>query len=185
MSGSDGAETGGIGGWRLDFRLCLKLHLSTLHLDRVHHRIAAVLLANLAGLFLDERREGIEVAGNFFSRLLLGFGKCPVEGFDLLPLGRRTRALYRKRLIHPRRRGARSLGVADQAICRMMLRCPLFVDAYALHRQERILWPPIALFANPHFLAPQVALNRVALRHLVVLKALRKTQPPAIAELAN
>src|ERR1700687_5504696 len=99
MSGSDGAETGGIGGWRLDFRLCLELYLSTLGLDRVHHRIAAMLLANLAGLFLDERRERIEVAGNLFSRLLLGFGQRLVEGFTLLPLSRRAGALYRERLI--------------------------------------------------------------------------------------
>jgi len=59
----------------LRFRLSLKLHLSALRLDRVHHRIAAVLLANLAGLFLDERRERIEVAGNLFARLLLGCGQ--------------------------------------------------------------------------------------------------------------
>ena len=66
-----------------------------------------------------------------------------------------------------------------------MLRFALFADAHALHRKQRILRPAIALFANPHLLAPQVALNRVALRHLVVLEALRKTQPRAVAELAN
>jgi len=47
-----------------------------------------------------------------------------------------------------------------------------------------------SLFADPHLLAPQVGLNRVALRHLVVPKALGKIHPrafaePAIAELAN
>ena len=86
-------------GRRLDFRLRFELHLSTFGLDRVHHRIAALLLANLAGLFLDERREGIEIAGNLFSRLLLGFAQRLVEGFNLLPLGRCAGALHRERLV--------------------------------------------------------------------------------------
>src|SRR6202140_2064188 len=67
----------------------------------------------------------------------------------------------------------------------MVLSLVLFGHAHALHREDRIRRPAIALFANPHFLAPQVGLNRVALRHLVVPEALRKTHPGAIAELAN
>src|ERR1019366_8737486 len=91
----------GTGNWVLGFRLRLQLHLSTLHLDRVDHCIAAVLLANFAGLFLDECGERIEVAGDLFSRLVLGFGQRLVKGFDLRPLGRRARAQYRERRIAP------------------------------------------------------------------------------------
>src|ERR1035437_6371614 len=177
------------GYWVLGFRFRLKLHLSTLHLDRIHHRIAMVLLANLAGLLLDECGERIEVAGNLFSRLVLGFGQRLVKRFDLCPLSRRARALYRERRIASwiGSRGLFALGVsfALEAIHRTMLRFVLFVCAHALHREQRILRPAVALFANPHLLAPQVGLNRVALRHLVVLETLRKTQPRAIAELAN
>src|ERR1035437_3886372 len=179
----------GTDNWVLALRLRLQLHLSTLHLDRVDHCIAAVLLANLAGLFLDECGERIEVARDFFSRLVLGFGQRLVKRFDLRTFGRRARALHREKLIAPwiGSRSLSALGVsfALEAIHRTMLRFVLFVGAHALHREERILRPAVALFANPHLLAPQVGLNRVPLRHLVVLEALRKTQARAIADLAN
>src|SRR5260370_25647597 len=147
--------------------------MSALHLDRIHHRIAAVLLANLAGLFLDKRCQRIAVAANFFYRLSIGFAQRLVEGCDLLTLGRRARALYREPLI-ARLPTARTVAVADEAVNRM-LRFVLFANAHTLHREDRIRRPAVALFANPHFLAPQVAFNRIALCHLVVLEAPRKT----------
>src|SRR4029077_16988628 len=152
-------------------------------LDRVDHRIAAVLLANFAGLFLDERREGIKIARNLFPGLLLGFGQRIVEGFNLLLLSRGAGALHRERLI-ARRARPRVLCIMAEAID-LMLSFVLFGNAHALHGEDLIRWPAIALFANSHFLAPEVGLNRIALRHLVVPVALRKTHPRAIAELAN
>src|SRR5436190_1139883 len=56
----------------------------------------------------------------------------------------------------------------------------------ALHRQQRILWTPIAFFANPRFFAPQIAVNRVALRDFVIAETLGKAHPAAtIRELAQ
>src|ERR1039458_4336520 len=114
---------------------------------------------------------------------------APCKGIRLAPARPRARAQYRERRIASwiGSRSLSALGVsfALEAIHRTMLRFVLFVGAHALHREERILRPAVALFANPHLLAPQVGLNRVPLRHLVVLEALRKTQARAIAELAN
>src|ERR1700694_98394 len=121
-----------------------------------------MLFANLSGLFLDKRRERIEIAGNLFSRLLLGFAQRLVEGFDLLPFGCRAGTLDRERLVNRwRRLDARGLGLGAEAIYRV-LSFVLFVHAHASHREDRIRWPAVALFANPHFLAPEIALNGVA-----------------------
>src|SRR5208282_1334509 len=109
----------------LAFRLSLKLNLSILHFDRVHHRLAVVLLANLGGLFPDERRERFEVAGNFFSQLSLGLAKRQIQRFDLLSLRQRARALDRERPIAPRRLGDPAFGATAEAIHRMVLRFPL------------------------------------------------------------
>ncbi len=51
----------------LGLGLRLQLDVSALHLDRVLHRGAAVLLAQFASLLPDERREGTEVAGDLLS----------------------------------------------------------------------------------------------------------------------
>ena len=59
--------------------LCFEFYLSILHFDRIHHRLALVFFADFGGLFLDEGSEGIEAAGNFFSRLLLGCAQRFVE----------------------------------------------------------------------------------------------------------
>ena len=46
----------------LGFRFRFQLDLSVGEFDRVFHAVAAVLLANLFGLFLNERRERIDAA---------------------------------------------------------------------------------------------------------------------------
>ena len=48
--------------------------------------LAVILLANLLGFFLHERGERVEVAGDIFSRLLLGGDQGVVQAFDLLTL---------------------------------------------------------------------------------------------------
>src|SRR5208337_2825689 len=88
----------------LRLRLRLQFHVSALHLDRVLHRGAAVLLAQFAGFFLDEGREGFEVAGDLLSRLLLGLGERVIEGLDLLPFGQIAGTLDSEGLVHPRSR---------------------------------------------------------------------------------
>src|SRR5580704_9612421 len=56
---------------------------------------------------------------------------------------------------------------------------------HTLHREQRVLRTPIALFANASLLAPQVAIDRIALRHFVVAETLLEAHPSAIAELAQ
>ena len=51
----------------------LQLHLSVLYFNGVFHAVAAVLLADLRGFFLDEGAEALEIAGDRLSSLLLGF----------------------------------------------------------------------------------------------------------------
>src|SRR6266567_4637431 len=55
----------------------------------------------------------------------------------------------------------------------------------ALHRKQSILRAAIALFADPRFFAPQVAVNRVALGNFVVAEALRKAHASAVGEFAQ
>ena len=64
---------------RLSFRFGLQFHLAVLHFDCIFDRFAAILLADLLGLFLHERGKTVEIAGDGFSRFLLGFGKGRVQ----------------------------------------------------------------------------------------------------------
>src|SRR5437870_9978463 len=61
----------------------------------------------------------------------------------------------------------------------------MFLLAHALDREQRILRPPVALFTNSALLAPQIAINSVALRHFVVAKRLGETRAAAITEFAE
>ena len=70
----------------LGFRFRLQLDLSIGEFDRVFHAFAVVLLANLFGLFLNERSEGIEVAGDVFPGFFLGRNQSVVEPLNLLAL---------------------------------------------------------------------------------------------------
>ena len=57
--------------------------------------------------------------------------------------------------------------------------------AHSLNREQSILRPAIAFFANAALLAPKIAINRVPLGHLVVAVALRKVHFGAVGELAE
>ena len=72
-----------------------------------------------------------------------------------------------------------------QSVYRMVLRFVFLHGTYALHGEQRVLGTPVALFANAAFLAPQVAINGITLRHFVVAEALLKAHPSAVAELAQ
>src|SRR2546427_9032864 len=61
----------------------------------------------------------------------------------------------------------------------------MFLLAHALDREQRILRPPVALFANSAFLAPQIAINSITLSHFVVAKTLSETHAAAITEFAE
>src|SRR5437660_5009666 len=61
----------------------------------------------------------------------------------------------------------------------------MFLLAHALDREQRILRPPVALFANSAFLAPQIAINCITLSHFVVAKTLSETHAAAITEFAE
>src|SRR5579862_8474167 len=67
----------------------------------------------------------------------------------------------------------------------MMLRFMLGGDAHALYGEDGVGGTAVAFFADTSFFAPEITLDGVALGHLVVSKALGKTQPAAVAELAN
>src|SRR5580658_11381854 len=81
--------------------------------------------------------------------------------------------------------GIRRLCGPRKPISLVVLRLTPFAVAHALHRQHRIVRTAIALLADAHLFTPEVALNGVALRHLVVTVTLLETHPRAIAELAQ
>jgi hypothetical protein len=60
-----------------------------------------------------------------------------------------------------------------------------FSDADSLHGEQRILRAAVAFFADARLLAPQVAVNGVALGHFVVAVALGEVHASAIGEFAQ
>src|SRR5437879_13274307 len=61
----------------------------------------------------------------------------------------------------------------------------MFLFAHALDREQRILRPSVALFANSVLRAPQIAINSIRLSHFVVAKTLSETHAAAITEFAE
>src|ERR1700686_1105563 len=61
----------------------------------------------------------------------------------------------------------------------------LLLRAYALHGKERVLRATVAFFANARLLAPQVAVDGIALGHFVVAKTLRETHASAVGKFAQ
>src|SRR5262249_11400966 len=59
----------------------------------------------------------------------------------------------------------------------------MFLLAHSLHGKQRILGPAIAFFANSALLAPEIAVDRVALRHFVISITLRQVHLAAVREL--
>src|ERR1022692_3624378 len=71
-----------------------------------------------------------------------------------------------------------------QAVDRMRGLMLLF-GAHSLHRKKCILRTAVAFFANAGLLAPQVAIDGIALRHFVVAVALGKAHASAVGKLAQ
>src|ERR1039458_6089170 len=89
----------------LRFRLGLQLDTPFGEFDGKFHILAVKLLADLRGLLLHEGGEGIEVAGNTFSRFLFGSDQSVVQALHLFALGLIHGAVQGERLRSNRRRG--------------------------------------------------------------------------------
>ena len=166
---------------RLGLRFCLQLDLTVLHFDRVFDRLAAVLFADLLGLLLHEGRKTVEVAGDSFPGFLLGLGKRLVKLSHLIALCEGIAALHAERLFLPSgsggraRRGncfcpctiRRNMTDSLDLVLRFVLR-----QAHSLDRKQRVLRTAVAFFANPALLAPEIAVDGIALRNFVVAEAL-------------
>src|ERR1700722_16343361 len=163
----------------LCLRLSLQLDVSFGEFHREFNPLASVLLANLFGLFLNEGGEGIQISGHALSRLFLGCNQRVVEALHLLALGL-VYMMQGKRLRSGRRRCRRRM---TQPVDRIVLRLVLHFGPYSLHRKKRVLRAAIAFFADAGFLAPQIAVNRIALRHFVVAVALREAHASAVGKL--
>src|ERR1700757_2897620 len=166
---------------RLRFCFGFQLHVAVGDLDRVFDVLAMVLLANLFGLFLDEGGEGVDAAADVLSGFLLGRHEGVVEALDLLVF-RLVYAVERERL----RRGASGscgCGMAH-AVNGMVLRLVLvFGDADSLDRKQGVLRTAVAFLADAGLLAPQVAVDGVALGHFVVAIALGEIHASTIGKL--
>ncbi len=61
----------------------------------------------------------------------------------------------------------------------------VFFRANSLHGEQRILRAAVAFFANAGLLAPQIAVDGVALSHFVVAVALGKAHASAVGKFAQ
>src|SRR3979490_788305 len=59
----------------------------------------------------------------------------------------------------------------------------VFLFPYALHGQQGILGTPVSLFANAGLLAPEIAVDGIALRHFVVAETLGEVHASAVGKL--
>src|SRR3984957_9432138 len=66
-----------------------------------------------------------------------------------------------------------------------MMGLMFLLGTYSLNGEQRVLRAAIAFFADARLLAPQVAVDGVALGHFVVAKALGKTHASAIGKFAQ
>ena len=60
-----------------------------------------------------------------------------------------------------------------------------FRDANTLHREQGVLRTAVSFFADARLLAPKVAVEGIALRHLVIAVALREIHAAAVGEFAQ
>src|SRR6266853_1527294 len=158
---------------RLSLRFCLQFYLAVLHLDRVFDRFAAVLFADLIGFLLHEGRKTVEVAGDGFSRFLLGFGEGLVEPSHLIAFRARIAALHAEGSFlgcGERGHGGRGGGACRRDACfcscrgpggrRQMPNAVDFVFRFTLFRthsldgENCILWAAVAFFADAVLLPP-------------------------------
>ena len=61
----------------------------------------------------------------------------------------------------------------------------VFFRAHSLHGEQRVLRTAVAFFTDAVLLAPQIAVDGIALRDFVVAEALGKTHAAAVAEFAQ
>src|SRR5438046_10201892 len=155
-----------------------------MHFDAVFNRLAAILLANLGGFLLHKRREAVETSRDALASLLLCFHQRPIKLEYLLVLGAHVGALHRKRSLFNGWCGGRCGSTRLPDSVNFVLGF-MFLLAHALDRKQCILRPPVALFANSAFLAPQITINGITLRHFVVAKTLGETHAAAITEFAE
>ncbi len=142
-----------------------------------------VLLADLFGLFLDEGGEGIDVAGDVLAGFFLGSDQSVVEALDLLALGL-VDAVQGEGLgrCSPRAAAAAAWLTPYTGWC-----CGLCSSSGRELPAPRagILRTAIAFFADAGLLAPQVAVNGIALGHFVVAVALGEVHAAAVGKLAQ
>src|SRR6266576_178569 len=94
-------------------------------------------------------------------------------------LGLRVRPLHRKWLAF------RGIMMLADAISVMMFGFVFLRRPDPLHRKYGILRAAVAFLADPHFLTPEIALDRIALGHFGIAVTLGKTHAAAVAEFAN
>src|SRR5215831_1815106 len=155
--------------------LSLQLDVAIGEFDGIFNPLAEVLLADLFGLFLHERGEGIEASRDLLPGFLFGGDQDVVGALNLLALGLidtvqgemggRTRSLR--------------CGMA-YAVRRMMLGLVFVLLANSLDGKQRVLRPTVTLFPYARLFAPEIAVDGVALRHFVVTVALREIHAAAV-----
>src|SRR5581483_9210176 len=75
--------------------------------------------------------------------------------------------------------------MADTVDVRMLRLEFLFGNPNSLYGEQSILRAAITLFANAGFLAPQITVDRITLRHFVVAIALGKVHASAVGKFAK
>src|SRR5579872_3442096 len=171
----------------VELRFCfgLKPDVTALHFDGVLHGLAAMLLSKLVGLLLNKGSKAIEVAGDSFAGFLLGVSQSVIELLHLVALRFSIGAENTERSLRTCLRRSRRCSSTTDSVNRMMLQFIFVAWAHALYRQKGILRPAVPLFTNTSLFAPEVAIDRVTLCHLVVAKALGEGQLSTVAELAQ
>src|SRR5258708_5496967 len=162
----------------LHLRLGRQLDLAIRHVHAVLDGLAAVLFAELVGLLLHERTETLERPGDVFPGFLLGITQRDKQLFNLLALRPRIGAVDHDG-------SSRCLVVGMAQAINFVRRRVVFLESHSRNRKQRVLGAAVSFFANAPLLAPQIAVNCIALRDRVITETLRKTHVGAVGELAQ
>src|SRR5208282_723593 len=110
-------------------------------------------------------------------------GERFIEFLNLIVFSACVGALNGERAVVYVRSGCNSGGRGmAHSIRRVVFGFMLLQGTHTLHGEQRVLGAAVALFANAALLAPEVAVDGIALRHFVVAEALLEAHPAAIAE---